>query len=142
MEVFFQEFMKIMGLTTTLYWTSWFLQVFFHLFIIVIIYVTILMQPIFEEYTVIESSSASLILFFFLVWGASCITLTFIFAALFSRATKAAIVVILIWLVPMALENQIIGKSTSVQLAACLWSTLGLCIGYDTIHKFEKVGEG
>ncbi|VEN50108.1 unnamed protein product, partial [Callosobruchus maculatus] len=137
-----KEYMKIMGLTTTLYWMSWFLQVFFHMFILLAIYVTLVTLPIIKGHAVFVLSSPSLILFFLMLWGAASITLTFIIAASIHSAVKASIVGVLIWLVPLVIFPIIFEKSTSEQLAASLWSTIALGIGVKTIWGFERVGEG
>nr|CAI5838322.1 unnamed protein product [Callosobruchus analis] len=74
-----------MGLSTWMYWMSWFLQVYIYLLIIMITFLILLLVPVFGDQAVFAYSDTSLILCFFLIYNAALVALILTISALFSR---------------------------------------------------------
>nr|CAI5856712.1 unnamed protein product [Callosobruchus analis] len=141
-EMQLKEFMKIMGLTKALYWVSWFLLCFIYMLIIIIIFLILLSVPLLTKNAVFTYSDPLLMLFFLMAYGAATIAFAFIFCVLFSKATKAAMVCSVAWILPMLFFRMVSSSTTAGQIAASLCSNVAMSLGFETIFSYEIVGEG
>ncbi|VEN57671.1 unnamed protein product [Callosobruchus maculatus] len=136
-----KEFIKIMGLSTWMYWLSWFLQCYIYLLVLMTIFLILMLAPIVKQ-PIFPYSNSSIVLSFFLVYSAALVAFILATSALFPKATRAVICSIVFRIAAFALFNLVSTKGMAVQLAACLWPDTAICIGLEIIWKYEKQTEG
>ncbi|CAG0889944.1 unnamed protein product [Cyprideis torosa] len=156
-----KEAMKMMGLTTWMHWTAWFvvplilfliaIGLLMLLFVIPVPYLVPLSR-LYEIKTleiagvraVMYNSNMFLIFLFFLCYALTCITIAFLVSTLFSDVILGGIccvlIVIITW-IPYQMYGKTMGYVAKV-VCSLLLSNVSVCFGLETILFFEKTGTG
>ena len=80
-----QEAMKMMGLSTPMYWISWFVKCLIYLLITIIIFTILFSIPIGEKGKVLNYSQPTLFLFFLLCYIIATIAFCFMISTFFNK---------------------------------------------------------
>ncbi|KAL3853224.1 hypothetical protein ACJMK2_016780 [Sinanodonta woodiana] len=141
-----KESMKMMGLSTVMYWLSWFVKCLIYLAIAMIFYTMLLCIPIGSKGKVLNYTEPTLFYVFLFVYALSIIAFCFMVSTFFKKANSAAFAAgILFFLTyfPFFFLNDYYGDMSQAQkLAVCLLSNIALAFGCNTIAIYEGTGEG
>ncbi|CAG9810455.1 unnamed protein product [Chironomus riparius] len=86
------ESMKIMGLSSALYWSSWFMRSFIILIISFTINLILTVTSIISDIPIFANSNPLIIWFFFISYITSMITFCFLVSVIFKKSSRAGIV--------------------------------------------------
>lgn len=133
-----RESMKMMGLTDSSYWLSWFTY-----YIIVVTIISILCVIILAP-TVFTNSTTGIIFLYFWVYGISLFGFCILLQSFFSRARVAAITGTLIYFGTSFINSAVADASVKegAKNLASLLSTVAVQLGSANLALFETSGVG
>ncbi|KAL3853225.1 hypothetical protein ACJMK2_016781 [Sinanodonta woodiana] len=141
-----KESMKMMGLSTVMYWLSWFVKCLIYLAIAMILYTLLLCIPIGSKGKVLNYTQPTLFYVFLLAYALSLIAFCFMVSTFFKKANSAAfaggILFFLTYFPFFFLTDRYEDMSQGEKMAACLLSNIALAFGCNTIAIHEGTGEG
>ena len=130
--------MRMMGLTDTIYWTSWFI------FYTIIVTIISLVSTIIITTKVFPHSNWGLILLFFWLFGMSLFGYVMFCQSLFSNSRVASIFSVLIYFftsfLDFAVSNAYVEEYRKV--LASILPTIGMSRALSNISRYEKAGIG
>eukprot|EP00002_Diphylleia_rotans_P010817 TRINITY_DN2139_c0_g1_i4.p1 TRINITY_DN2139_c0_g1~~TRINITY_DN2139_c0_g1_i4.p1 ORF type:complete len:1384 (+),score=248.88 TRINITY_DN2139_c0_g1_i4:167-4318(+) len=133
-----KETMKIMGLSDTVFWLSWFVYAFSIMFVTML-----LLAFVVKVGGVFEKSDFGLIFIFFQLWGISVICFCFLISVFFNKSKVAsalgAVILFLALLPNIAVTSD---SSAGSQFGACLLSPTCLALGLEKFADYEEAQEG
>ncbi|KAL0278552.1 UNVERIFIED_CONTAM: hypothetical protein PYX00_000345 [Menopon gallinae] len=138
--------MKIMGLSDSLRWTSWFIYSFLFLGLLVTILLIVLKVEFFYDRAVFPHSDWSCLAVFLFTYACATITFAFLISSLLQKASVASIVSGMAWFL-MYMPFYIIQRkyaeiNTTVKCLTSLFLNTGMGIGFQIILMFESAGVG
>ncbi|KAL3853222.1 hypothetical protein ACJMK2_016778 [Sinanodonta woodiana] len=141
-----KESMKMMGLSTAMYWLSWFVKCLIYLAIAMIFYTMLLCIPIGSKGKVLNYTEPTLFYVFLFVYALSIIAFCFMVSTFFKKANSAAfaggILFFLTYFPFFFLMDYYKDMSQGKKMAACFLSNMALAFGCNTIAIYEGTGEG
>ncbi|KAL3853296.1 hypothetical protein ACJMK2_016847 [Sinanodonta woodiana] len=141
-----KESMKMMGLSTVMYWLSWFVKCLIYLAIAMIFYTLLLCIPIGSKGKVLNYTQPTLFYVFLFFYALSLIAFCFMVSTFFKKANSAAfaggILFFLTYFPFFFLTNRYQDMSQREKMAACLLSNIALAFGCNTIAVYEGTGDG
>ncbi|KAL3853226.1 hypothetical protein ACJMK2_016782 [Sinanodonta woodiana] len=141
-----KESMKMMGLSTVMYWLSWFVKCLIYLAIAMIFYTLLLCIPIGSKGKVLNYTEPTLFYVFLFAYALSLIAFCFMVSTFFKKANSAAfaggILFFLTYFPFFFLTDRYEDMSQGEKMAACLLSNIALAFGCNTIAIYEGTGEG
>ncbi|CRK94334.1 CLUMA_CG007849, isoform A [Clunio marinus] len=141
-----REMMKIMGLSTRIYWLSWFTTAFTTLFITFTIITIFLCVTVFSVPAFFSKSSFILIWIFFLIYITSLITLCFLLSTIFKKPSTAANIGTMIFFAMVIPYNQFSQNFESFHYAVkflyCLPINTAMGEGVAIVFRFERDADG
>jgi len=136
-----RDVMRIMGLKTWVYWSSWMTSAMVQLTGLVFIMTTIL-----HVFNVLKYSDPTVVFIFFWMFSAASVSLSMLISAFFSRAKVAAACAGMIYYglyMPYSFYTKYEEvMSLEEKNCLCLLSSTGMGIGMSMIAKWELVEEG
>ncbi|XP_061178877.1 phospholipid-transporting ATPase ABCA3-like [Saccostrea echinata] len=138
-----KETMRMMGLSSFVYWFSWFFKGFIYL--IITFAITVL---IFQAGTnkMFEFSSSSLIFFFYLSYAVSVVSYCFLFSTFFNKANTASYFAGFFFfatIIPnFALDSKYENMTRSQKMALCLINNMAMAFGFTSASEYEVRGNG
>lgn len=138
-----KELMKIMGLSSWLNWTAWFLKEFIFQFILItLITITLTVKWYPGAKAGLFSSSDPLVIFLMLLlYICSLIMFSFAISTIFSKAYTGNITAAILFIVMFA-PYFIPGNKLSIKLLASLSFNTAACFGFEILARFESTGQG
>ncbi|XP_060066248.1 phospholipid-transporting ATPase ABCA3-like [Ylistrum balloti] len=141
-----KEAMKLMGLSSTVYWLSWFFKAFVYLVIACAIYTILFAIRIGDKGSVLNNSDPSLIFVFLICYSSSIITFCFMMSTFFNKANTGAnaggIIYFLLYFPYFFLTNYYETMTRNQKMATCLIFNTGMALGVNTIGIYEGTGDG
>ncbi|OWF51665.1 ATP-binding cassette sub-family A member 3-like [Mizuhopecten yessoensis] len=141
-----KEAMKLMGLSSTVYWLSWFFKALVYLVIACAIYTILFAVKIGDKGSVLNNSDPSLVFVFLICYSTSIIAFCFMISTFFNKANTGAnvggILYFLLYFPYFFLANYYETMSRSEKLATCLIFNTGMALGVNTIGIYEGTGDG
>lgn len=145
-ETKLKESMKLMGMSPTMYWLSWFVKLFIYLFVISFVFALLFGVNAGNNGSVLQSSQPSLIFIFLLLFGISIIAFCFMMSTIFKKATSAAFaagIIYFLFYMPqffLARNYDTLGKGEKVAIS--LLNLMAMAFGVTTITLYEGTGAG
>ncbi|OWF51666.1 ATP-binding cassette sub-family A member 3-like [Mizuhopecten yessoensis] len=145
-ETKIKESMKLMGMSPTMYWLSWFTKLFIYLFVICFLFALLFGVKAGDNGSVLQASQPSLIFVFLLLFGISIIAFCFMMATIFKRATSAAFaagILYFLFYMPqffLGRSYDTLGKGEKVAIS--LLNLMAMSFGVTTITLYEGTGAG
>ncbi|XP_066131310.1 phospholipid-transporting ATPase ABCA3 [Saccopteryx bilineata] len=141
-----KEYMRMMGLSSWLHWTAWFL-LFFLLLLIAVSFMTLLFcVKVKKDVAVLAHSDPSLVLVFLVCFAISSISFSFMVSTFFSKANMAAAVggclYFFTYIPYFFVAPRYNWMTLSQKLFSCLLSNVAMAMGAQLIGKFEAKGMG
>lgn len=141
-----KEAMKLMGLSSTVYWLSWFFKAFLYLVIACAIYTILFAVKIGDKGSVLNNSDPSLLFVFLMCYSCSIISFCFMMSTFFTKANTGAnaggIIYFLLYFPYFFLTNYYETMTRSEKMATCLIFNTGMALGVNTIGIYEGTGDG
>ncbi|KAL4225817.1 hypothetical protein ACF0H5_013807 [Mactra antiquata] len=141
-----KESMKMMGLSTSMYWLSWFVKSLIYLILVCIMYTIIFSIELKDKGKVINYTHPTLFFFFLLLYVIATIAFCFMISTFFKKANSAAfaagILFFLTYFPFFFLRDQYETMSQAEKMAACLLHNVGMAFGVNTILILEGTGDG
>ncbi|KAJ8301076.1 hypothetical protein KUTeg_020063 [Tegillarca granosa] len=143
-----KETMKLMGLSSAVYWSSWFLKDFIYLFIACLIYVLLwtVPWPFLEAGAVIALSDPVLIFLFFVCYSISIIAFCFMISTMFKKANNglyvAGIVHFFTYFPYFFVEDKYSSLGVEEKIGISLLHNMCMAFGMKTLVTYEATGEG
>lgn len=138
--------MKVMGLSSTVYWSSWFTKVFITLTISFTIVTIFLCVPTIADRAIFQRSNFFLIWVLFIVYTSSVITLCFLISTIFKKSNTAANIGTMVFFATVIPYNQLSQNFSSfhysVKFLFCLPVNTGLGEAISIILRFERDENG
>uniref|UniRef100_A0A6I8PBH8 ATP binding cassette subfamily A member 3 n=1 Tax=Ornithorhynchus anatinus TaxID=9258 RepID=A0A6I8PBH8_ORNAN len=136
-----KEYMRMMGLSSWLHWTAWFLM-FFLLLLVSAFFVTVLLCiKVSEEGAVLRNSDPTLVFAFLTCFSVSTISFSFMVSTFFSKANVAAaaggFLYFFSYIPYFFIAPRYDVMSHSQKLASCLISNVAMAMGAQLIGMFE-----
>ncbi|XP_033746448.1 ATP-binding cassette sub-family A member 3-like [Pecten maximus] len=145
-ETKLKESMKLMGMSPTMYWLSWFVKLFIYLFVICFLFALLFGIKAGNNGSVLQSSQPSLVFVFLLLFGISIIAFCFMMATLFKKATSAAFaagIIYYLFYTPqffLSRSYDTLGKGEKVAIS--LLNLMAMSFGVTTLTLYEGTGAG
>ncbi|XP_053550667.1 phospholipid-transporting ATPase ABCA3 [Bombina bombina] len=141
-----KEYMRVMGLSSWLHSTAWFIH-FFLLLLVSVFFVTLLLcVQVSGQGAVLTRSDPTLIFFYLMVFAISTISFSFMISSFFSKANMAAAAGGFLYFfsyIPYFFISPRYDMMThSEKLASCVLSNVGMAMGAQLIGMFEGKGTG
>nr|CAH59462.2 ATP-binding cassette transporter sub-family A [Pecten maximus] len=141
-----KEAMKLMGLSSTVYWLSWFFKAFVYLAIACAIYTILFAVKIGDKGSVLNNSDPSLVFVFLICYSSSIISFCFMMSTFFNKANTGAnaggILYFLLYFPYFFLTNYYETMTRGEKMATCLIFNTGMALGVNTIGIYEGTGDG
>ncbi|XP_026071364.1 ATP-binding cassette sub-family A member 3-like isoform X1 [Carassius auratus] len=141
-----KEYMRMMGLSSWLHWSAWFLMFFLFLSISVFFVTVLICVKVSPNGAVLSYSDPTLVFVFLLVFAVSTINFSFMISTFFSRANVAAaaggFIYFLSYLPYVFLWPRYDLLSHAQKVSACLISNVAMAMGAQLIGMFEGKGTG
>nr|KAF6365702.1 hypothetical protein mPipKuh1_000030 [Pipistrellus kuhlii] len=141
-----KEYMRMMGLSSWLHWTAWFLLFFFFLLVAVSFMTLLFCVKVKKDVAVLAHSDPSLVLVFLLCFAISSISFSFMVSTFFSKANMASAVggcLFFFTYIPyFFVAPRYNWMTLSQKLFSCLLSNVAMAMGAQLIGKFEAKGTG
>ncbi|KAG1685100.1 ATP-binding cassette sub-family A member 3 [Nymphon striatum] len=142
------EFLKLTGMTTGMYWGSWFINGFFFMGAQCFLLVALMSGSASGYTSIISNSNKGLIIIFFLMYAASTVFFCFALSVFFTKAVFAVLMALVIWtasiLFPAMGISGLFGPVTPISPALksllCILPNFSLYFGLNAIFNFEVVG--
>ncbi|XP_046544464.1 phospholipid-transporting ATPase ABCA3-like [Haliotis rubra] len=141
-----KESMKLMGLSASAHWTSWFLTSFIYVLVVMALYVLLCGVNASGKGAALAKSDPSLFFVFLLCYGVSIISYCFMISVFTQRANIGAAVSGIMFFVSycpyfyLAIIYQ--NMSRPAKLASCLLFNVGMAFGANVISLYEGAGTG
>ncbi|XP_060066261.1 phospholipid-transporting ATPase ABCA3-like [Ylistrum balloti] len=145
-ETKIKESMKLMGMSPTMYWMSWFVRLFIYLFVICFLFALLFGIKAGKNGSVFQASQPSLIFIFLLLFGISIIAFCFMMSTIFKKATSAAFaagIIYFLFYMPqffLSRSYDTLGKGEKVGIS--LLNLMAMAFGVTTISLYEGTGAG
>lgn len=141
-----KEYVRMMGLSSWLLWTAWFL-LFFLLLLVAISFMTLLFCiKVKKGVAVLAHSDPALVLLFLACFAVSSISFSFMVSTFFSKANMAAAIGGFLYFfsyIPyFFVAPRYNWMTLSQKLFSCLLSNVAMAMGAQLIGKFEAKGTG
>uniref|UniRef100_F6U7N4 ATP binding cassette subfamily A member 3 n=1 Tax=Xenopus tropicalis TaxID=8364 RepID=F6U7N4_XENTR len=141
-----KEYMRVMGLSSWLHSTAWFIH-FFLLLLVSVFFVTLLLCiQVSSEGAVLTRSDPSLVFVYILVFSVSTISFSFMISSFFSRANMAAaaggFLYFLSYIPYFFISPWYDELNHGAKVSSCLFSNVGMAMGAQLIGMFEGKGTG
>ncbi|KAM6957907.1 LOW QUALITY PROTEIN: phospholipid-transporting ATPase ABCA3 [Aplochiton taeniatus] len=141
-----KEYMRMMGLSNWLLWSTWFLTFFLFLSISVFFVTLLFCIKVSPNGAVLTNSDPTLVFVFLLVFAVATINFSFMISVFFSRANVAAaaggFIYFLSYLPYVFLWPRYDLLSHAQKVSACLISNVAMAMGAQLIGMFEGKGTG
>ncbi|XP_023584173.1 phospholipid-transporting ATPase ABCA3 [Trichechus manatus latirostris] len=141
-----KEYMRVMGLSSWLHWSAWFLLFFLSLLIAVSCMTLLFCIKVKKNVAVLSNSDPSLVLVFLLCFSTSSISFSFMVSTFFSRANMAAAIggflYFFTYIPYFFVAPRYNWMTLSQKLFSCLLSNVAMAMGAQLIGKFEAKGTG
>lgn len=141
-----KESMKMMGLSTSMYWLSWFAKCFIYMIIVIILYTIVFNIPIGSKGKILNYVQPSLFFCFLLCYVMATIAFCFMVCAFFSKANTAAfaggVLFFLTYFPYFFLITKYETMTRREKMAASLLHNIGMALGVNTILVYEGTGDG
>lgn len=141
-----KEAMKMMGLSTFIYWVSWFVKNLIYLVIAMIVYTAFFKIPLGAHGKVLNNTDPTLFFFFLFCYALATIAFCFMISTFFNKAnisTFAAGILFFLTYTPYSyIVNQYETMSRSLKLFSCILSNTAMSLGCSVISIYESSGEG
>lgn len=146
-EMKLKESMKLMGMSVSMYWLSWFIFSLVYMIVTCVMF-TILFAIKRNGVAVFTYSQPSLVFVFFLAYAISLIAFSFMVSTFFNKASVAAPAAGILFFVvyfPYFFLNtdETFSTMTGEQKGlACILNNVGMAIGVKLIAQYEGTGKG
>nr|XP_021553674.1 ATP-binding cassette sub-family A member 3-like [Neomonachus schauinslandi] len=141
-----KEYMRMMGLSSWLHWSAWFLLFFFFLLVAVSCVTLLFCVKVKKDVAVLTHSDPSLVLVFLLCFATSSISFSFMVSTFFSKANMAAAIggflYFFTYIPYFFVAPRYNWMTLSQKLLSCLLSNVAMAMGAQLIGKFEAKGVG
>ncbi|XP_058565915.1 phospholipid-transporting ATPase ABCA3 [Neofelis nebulosa] len=141
-----KEYMRMMGLSSWLHWSAWFLLFFLFLFVAVSFVTLLFCIKVRKGVAVLAHSDPSLVLVFLLCFAAASVSFSFMVSAFFSRANMAAAIGGFLYFFTYTpyffVAPRYNWMTLSQKLLSCLLSNVAMAMGAQLMGKFEAKGVG
>ncbi|XP_071081913.1 phospholipid-transporting ATPase ABCA3-like [Haliotis cracherodii] len=141
-----KESMKLMGLSASAHWTSWFLTSFIYVLVIMALYALLCGINASGNGAALAKSDPSLFFVFLLCYGVSIISYCFMISVFTQRANIGAAISGVVFFISYCpyFYLQIIYQNMSrpAKLASCLLFNVGMAFGAKVITQYEGAGSG
>ncbi|KAF6122837.1 hypothetical protein HJG60_000032 [Phyllostomus discolor] len=141
-----KEYMRMMGLSSWLHWTAWFLLFFFFLLVTVSFMTLLFCVKVKKDVAVLTHSDPSLVLVFLICFAVSSISFSFMVSTFFSKANMAAAVggclYFFTYIPYFFVAPRYNWMTLSQKLFSCILSNVAMAMGAQLIGKFEAKGTG
>lgn len=142
-----KESMKMMGLSTPMYWISWFVKCLLYQLIVIIIITILFHIPMGEKGKLLNYSHPTMFFFFILFYIIATIAFCFMISTFFNKANSAAFAAgILFFLTYFPVfflsGDRYEGMSQGEKMSACLLSNVAMSFGINAFMILEGTGEG
>ncbi|XP_065780156.1 phospholipid-transporting ATPase ABCA3 isoform X3 [Muntiacus reevesi] len=141
-----KEYMRMMGLSSWLLWTAWFLLFFFLLLVAVSFMTLLFCVKVKKDVAVLAHSNPALVLLFLACFAVSSISFSFMVSTFFSKANMAAAIGGFLYFfsyIPyFFVAPRYNWMTLSQKLFSCLLSNVAMAMGAQLIGKFEAKGTG
>ncbi|XP_061179443.1 phospholipid-transporting ATPase ABCA3-like [Saccostrea echinata] len=138
-----KETMRMMGLSSFVYWFSWFFKGFIYLIITFAIVVLILQAG---PNKMFEFSDSSLLFFFYLSYAVSVVSYCFLFSTFFNKANTSSYFAgffFFVTIIPnFALDSKFSDMTKSTKMAICLLNNMAMAFGFTSASEYETKGTG
>ncbi|KAJ8311158.1 hypothetical protein KUTeg_011297 [Tegillarca granosa] len=140
-----KEAMKMMGMSPSVYWASWFIKGVLYLTVSSLVY-AVLFAVKTEKGSVLAESNPVLIFLFLMCYSISIIAFCFMFSTFFNKANIGAnatgILFYLTYVPYFFLQQRYEDMSVGEKIAACLLSNVAMAFGLNAVGVYEGTGEG
>lgn len=142
-----KEAMKMMGLSTTMYWVSWFVKCLLYQLLVIVIITVLFHIPLGDKGKLLNYSQPTVFFFFLLFYIIATIAFCFMISTFFNKANSAAFAAGILYFLsffPVFFLNgdRYEGMSQGEKMAAGLLSNVAMAFGINTIIIYEGTGEG
>uniref|UniRef100_A0A8C5R778 ATP binding cassette subfamily A member 3 n=1 Tax=Leptobrachium leishanense TaxID=445787 RepID=A0A8C5R778_9ANUR len=141
-----KEYMRVMGLSSWLHSSAWFIHFFLLLFVSVFFVTVLLCVQVSSEGAVLTRSDPTLVFVYLMVFAVSTISFSFMISSFFSKANMAAAAGGFLYFfsyIPYFFISAWYDVIThSEKLASCLISNVGMAMGSQLIGMYEGKGSG
>ncbi|KAF3818863.1 hypothetical protein GH733_012280 [Mirounga leonina] len=141
-----KEYMRMMGLSSWLHWSAWFLLFFFFLLVAVSCVTLLFCVKVKKDVAVLTHSDPSLVLVFLLCFATSSVSFSFMVSTFFSKANMAAAIggflYFFTYIPYFFVAPRYNWMTLSQKLLSCLLSNVAMAMGAQLIGKFEAKGVG
>ncbi|XP_062574514.1 phospholipid-transporting ATPase ABCA3-like, partial [Saccostrea cucullata] len=138
-----KETMRMMGLSSFVYWFSWFFKGFIYLIITFAITVLIFQAG---PNKMFQFSDSSLLFFFYLSYAVSVVSYCFLFSTFFNKANTASYFAGFFFfatIIPnFALDSKYEDMTRSQKMAICLINNMAMAFGFTSVSEYEVTGKG
>ncbi|XP_030876462.1 ATP-binding cassette sub-family A member 3-like [Leptonychotes weddellii] len=136
-----KEYMRMMGLSSWLHWSAWFLLFFFFLLVAVSCVTLLFCVKVKKDVAVLTHSDPSLVLVFLLCFATSSVSFSFMVSTFFSKANMAAAIggflYFFTYIPYFFVAPRYNWMTLSQKLLSCLLSNVAMAMGAQLIGKFE-----
>ncbi|KAM8961307.1 phospholipid-transporting ATPase ABCA3 isoform 2-T2 [Pelodytes ibericus] len=141
-----KEYMRVMGLSSWLHSSAWFIH-FFLLLLVSVFFVTVLLcVQVSKEGAVLTRSDPTLVFVYLMVFAVSTICFSFMISSFFSKANMAAasggFLYFFSYIPYFFISPRYDIVTHSEKLVSCLISNVGMAMGAQLIGMFEGKGTG
>ncbi|XP_004706220.1 phospholipid-transporting ATPase ABCA3 [Echinops telfairi] len=141
-----KEYMRMMGLSSWLHWSAWFIMAFLLLLIASAFMTLLFCVKVKKDVAVLTHSDPSLVLVFLLCFSISSISFSFMVSTFFSKANMAAAIggflYFFTYIPYFFVAPRYNWMALSQKLLSCLLSNVAMAMGAQLIGKFEAKGTG
>ncbi|XP_062579274.1 phospholipid-transporting ATPase ABCA3-like [Saccostrea cucullata] len=138
-----KETMRMMGLSSFVYWFSWFFKGFIYLIITFAITVLIFQAG---PNKMFQFSDSSLLFFFYLSYAVSVVSYCFLFSTFFDKANTASYFAgffFFVTIIPnFALDAKFSDMTKPQKMAICLLNNMAMAFGFTSASEYETKGTG
>ncbi|XP_052680751.1 phospholipid-transporting ATPase ABCA3-like [Crassostrea angulata] len=138
-----KETLRMMGLSSFVYWFSWFFKGVIFLTVTFAITVIIIQSG---SAKIFDFSDSSLIFFFYLSYGVSVVAFSFLFSSFFNKANTASYFCAFVYFITVTPHFGLITKyadlTKSQRMALCLLNNMAMATGFSSITEYEAIGKG
>ncbi|KAL3853548.1 hypothetical protein ACJMK2_017083 [Sinanodonta woodiana] len=145
-EKLLKESMKMMGLSTAIYWLSWFVKCLIYLAVAMFFYTLLLSVKFSEKGKVLTFTDPTLFYVFLFCYGLSVVAFSFMVSTFFKKANTASMTAGILFFLTFCmfyiLDRYYSTMTKSQKLAACLMSNIAMAFGVKAIAIYEGIGSG
>ncbi|XP_048742335.2 phospholipid-transporting ATPase ABCA3-like isoform X2 [Ostrea edulis] len=138
-----KETLRMMGMSSFVYWFSWFFKGFIYLAVTFAIVVLIFQAG---SNKLFEFSDSTLLFVFYLSYAVSVVAYCFLFSSFFNKASTASYFcgfIFFVTIIPnFAIDSKFEDMTRTQKMAICLINNMAMAFGFTSASEYEKRGIG